>query len=68
MTLRSERRKTAEGEEAHLVAAARREAAESLDVTKTKISADIEQARAELQGRVDSLASDVTKQVLGRAV
>ncbi len=68
MSLRSDRRKAAEGEEAQLVAAARREAAESLDATKSKISTDIEQARAELQGRVDSLAGDVTKQVLGRAV
>lgn len=68
MTIRSDRRKAAEGEEATLVAAARRDAAESLDATKTKISADIEQARTELQSRVDSLASDVTKQVLGRAV
>lgn len=68
MSLRSDRRKAAEGEEAQLVAAARREASESLDATKTKISSDIEQARSELQSRVDSLATDVTKQVLGRAV
>lgn len=66
--LRSDRRKTAEAEEATLVASARLEAGQSLDATKTKIAADIDQARTELQGRVDSLAADVTKQVLGRAV
>jgi F-type H+-transporting ATPase subunit b len=68
ISLRSDRRKVAEAEEAKLVASARQEAAESLDATKARISADIEQARTELQGRVDSLAADVTKQVLGRAV
>lgn len=68
ISLRSDRRKVAEAEEATLVATARREAADSLDATKAKIATDIEQARAELQGRVDSLAGDVTKQVLGRAV
>jgi F-type H+-transporting ATPase subunit b len=65
---RSERRKLAEAEEATLVASARQAAGQSLDATKTKISADIDQARTELQDRVDSLAADVTKQVLGRAV
>jgi F-type H+-transporting ATPase subunit b len=68
MTLRSDRRKVAEAEEATLVAAARQEAAEALDATKARISSEIDQARAELQGRVDSLAADVTKQVLGRTV
>lgn len=68
MTLRSDRRKVADAEEAALVGSARREASEALDATKTKIAGEIDQARAELQSRVDSLASDVTKQVLGRAV
>jgi F-type H+-transporting ATPase subunit b len=68
MTLRSDRRKVAEAEEATLVTSARTEASEALDATKARIAADIEQARTELRDRVDSLASDVTKQVLGRAV
>ncbi len=68
ITLRSDRRKTAEAEEATLVAAARREANDALEATKIKIASDVELARAELQSRVDSLAKDVTKQVLGRAV
>jgi F-type H+-transporting ATPase subunit b len=68
ITLRSDRRKVAEAEEATLVTSARTDASVALDATKARISADIEQARIELQDRVDSLASDVTKQVLGRAV
>ena len=68
LSLRSDQRKVAETQEAALVSDARREAGEALDATKLKIASDIEQARAELQSRVDSLASDVSKQVLGRAI
>lgn len=68
ISLRSDRRKLAEAEEASLVGSARREASEALDATKIKIAGEIDQARTELQSRVDSLAADVTKQVLGRAV
>lgn len=66
--LRSERRKQSEAEETTLVTSARQDASAALDVTKAKLTIDIEQARTELQDRVDSLASDVTKQVLGRAI
>ncbi|MFV8753260.1 ATP synthase F0 subunit B [Nannocystaceae bacterium ST9] len=64
--LRATRRKTAEAEEAAMVAEARREAAEALTRAKALIEADVVKARVELQGRVESLAADVTKQVLGR--
>ncbi len=66
MTIRSDRRREAEDQEAELVGAARREAAESLETRKQELGREVEQARAELGARVDSLAVDITTQVLGR--
>lgn len=67
MTIRSDRRREADEQEAAIVGDARREAAASLDSRKAVLSREVEQARAELSGRVDSLAQDITSQVLGRS-
>lgn len=66
MTLRSDRRREADEQEATIVGDARREAAAALDARKQVLSREVEQARAELGDRVDSLARDITSQVLGR--
>lgn len=66
MTIRSDRRREADEQEATIVGDARREAAAGLDARKAVLSREVEQARAELGGRVDSLARDITSQVLGR--
>jgi F-type H+-transporting ATPase subunit b len=66
MTIRSERRREADEKEAAIVGDARREAAASLDARKQALTREVEQARGELGGRVDSLARDITSQVLGR--
>ncbi|HVH99238.1 MAG TPA: ATP synthase F0 subunit B [Enhygromyxa sp.] len=67
MTIRSDRRREADEQEAAIVGDARREAAASLDARKAVLSREVEQARAELSGRVDSLAQNITSQVLGRS-
>ncbi|MFO7563083.1 MAG: ATP synthase F0 subunit B [Enhygromyxa sp.] len=67
MTIRSERRREADEQEAEIVGAARRDAAASLDARKQTLAREVEQARAELGERVDSLARDITSQVLGRS-
>ena len=67
MDVRSESRKQAEGKEAEIVGAARSEAASELEQTKVKIAGEIDEARAQLGERVESLAGDITKQVLGRS-
>ena len=64
--IRSDRRREAEAEEADIVGAARREAMAGLDARKAEIAGAAEQARRELGERVDSLADDITKQILGR--
>jgi F-type H+-transporting ATPase subunit b len=66
MTIRSERRREADEKEASIVGDARREAAASLDARKQALTREVEQARGELGDRVDSLARDITSQVLGR--
>jgi F-type H+-transporting ATPase subunit b len=66
MTIRSERRREADEKEAAIVGDARREAAASLDARKQALTREVEQARGELGDRVDSLARDITSQVLGR--
>jgi F-type H+-transporting ATPase subunit b len=66
MTIRSERRREADEKEAAIVGDARREAAASLDARKQALTREVERARGELGGRVDSLARDITSQVLGR--
>lgn len=67
MTIRSDRRREAEDAEAEIVGTARREAAANLDARKQSIASEVEQARGELGSRIDSLASDITAQVLGRS-
>lgn len=66
MSIRSDRRRQADDAEASIVGDARREAAASLDARKQALSREVEQARTELGERVDSLARDITSQVLGR--
>lgn len=67
MSLRSDSRREAEGEEAEIVSAARREAAENLDARKQTLEREVEQARGELGSRVEALAGDITQQILGRS-
>lgn len=67
MTIRSDRRREAEDQEAEIVGIARRAAATNLDARKQSIAVEVEQARTELSSRVDSLATDITTQVLGRS-
>ncbi|HLT39112.1 MAG TPA: hypothetical protein VK034_22665 [Enhygromyxa sp.] len=67
MGIRSDRRREAEEREAEIVNVARRDAAASLESRKAMLSGEVEQARAELEGRVESLARDITTQVLGRS-
>lgn len=64
---RSDSRRAAEQAEAELVAVARSQAAEQLDARKRELVSQTETARAELQGRVDALAGDITQQILGRS-
>lgn len=66
MTIRSDRRRQADEQEATIVGDARREAAAALDARKQTLASEVEQARTELGGRVDALARDITSQVLGR--
>lgn len=66
MTIRSDRRRDADEQEATIVGDARREAAATLDERKQTLAREVEQARMELGGRVDALARDITSQVLGR--
>jgi F-type H+-transporting ATPase subunit b len=66
MSLRSERRRAAEDQEASIVDSARHDAAADLDARKQALGREVEQARAELGARVDELARDITTQVLGR--
>jgi F-type H+-transporting ATPase subunit b len=67
MTIRSDRRRDADEQEATIVSDARRDATATLDARKEVLSREVEQARTELSGRVDSLARDITSQVLGRS-
>lgn len=66
MTIRSDRRREADEREAAIIGDARREAAVSLDARKQMLAGEVEQARSELGERVESLARDITSQVLGR--
>jgi F-type H+-transporting ATPase subunit b len=66
MTIRSDRRREADEQEAAIVADARREATAALEARKQVLAGEVEQARVELGGRVDSLARDITSQILGR--
>ena len=68
MGLRSDRRRDAEAEEAQIVGVARGEANAALDARKLTLAQEAEQARGELGGRVDSIASQITEQILGRSV
>lgn len=67
MTVRSNSRREAEGEEAEIVGAARREASEHVEHNREALATQATQAREELVGRVDALASDIAKQILGRS-
>jgi F-type H+-transporting ATPase subunit b len=66
MALRSDSRREAEGEEAQIVGIARAEANSDLESSKLRLAKQTEQARGELGGRVDSLASEIAQQILGR--
>jgi len=66
MTLRSDRRREAETEEAEIVGAARSRANADLDARKAALVEDSEKARAALGGRVAPLANDIVTRVLGR--
>jgi F-type H+-transporting ATPase subunit b len=68
MIARSESRRAAEAEEATIVGAARREATAELDTHKRALEQQAGEARAELGTRIDALAGDITKQILGRSV
>lgn len=67
MSVRSDSRRAAEAEEVAIVSAARREAAAELDAHKRTLSQQAGEARSELGGRIDALAGDITKQILGRS-
>lgn len=64
---RSDSRRAAEAEETTIVGTARREATAELDAYKRTLEQQAEAARAELGGRIDALAGDITKQILGRS-
>jgi F-type H+-transporting ATPase subunit b len=66
VALRSDSRRGAEQEEAEIVGTARREAAAQLDAHKQTLEQQASAARAELAGRVDALASEVSQRILGR--
>ena len=59
--------RAAEDQQAEIVSSARREAAVSLSARKQVIATEVDQARAELGGRVELLARDISTQVLGRS-
>jgi F0F1-type ATP synthase membrane subunit b/b' len=66
MVVRSEGRRAAEAEEATIVGSARREAVAELEAHKRTLDEQAGQVRAQLGGHVDTLAGDITKQILGR--
>jgi F-type H+-transporting ATPase subunit b len=68
MVVRSDSRRAAEAEEATIVGAARREATAEFDSYKRTLDQQAGEARAELGGRIEALAGDITKQILGRSV
>ena len=67
MSLRSERRRDAEGEEATIVGAARTEASTGLEARKLVLSQEADKARGELSGRVAPLADEIVVKILGRS-
>lgn len=67
ITIRSDRRRESEEQEAEIVSEARRVAATELESRKQAIARDVDQARADLGSRVEQLATDITAQVLGRS-
>jgi F-type H+-transporting ATPase subunit b len=67
MAFRSDRRREAEVEEAQIVAVVRAEASVALEARKLTLAKQTEQARGELSGRVDTLASEIAQQILGRS-
>ena len=67
MALRSDRRRESEVQETTIIDAARHTAAKNLDARKQSLTVEVEQARSELGGRVDALASNITTQILGRS-
>lgn len=67
MTLRSDRRREAEVEEAQIVGVARTKANSALEARKLTLAQETEQARGELGGRVGALASEISQQILGRS-
>jgi F-type H+-transporting ATPase subunit b len=64
---RSDSRRAAEAEETVIVGTARREATAELDAYKRTLEQQAGDARTELGGRIDALAGDITKQILGRS-
>ena len=64
--LRADIRRDEEAAQAKTLAAARAEATEKADAARTRIAAQAETARAALAGRVDDLAQDIVKRLLGR--
>lgn len=64
---RSDSRRAAEAEEATIVGTARRDATAELDAYKRTLEQQAGEARTELGGRIDVLAGDITKQILGRS-
>lgn len=67
LVTRSDSRRGAEADEAAIVATARREAAADLDARKQTLAQQSNDARAELGGRIDALATDITTKILGRS-
>jgi F-type H+-transporting ATPase subunit b len=64
---RSDSRRAAEAEETTILGTARREATAELDAYKRTLAQQAGDARTELGGRIDALAGDITKQILGRS-
>jgi F-type H+-transporting ATPase subunit b len=67
MVARSDSRRAAEVQESEIVGTARREATAELDAYKRTLEQQAGEARTELGGRIDVLAGDITKQILGRS-
>lgn len=66
ISIRSDRRREGEAEQAKTIAEARKVAGAELDAQRERIAKDVETAKADLEGRVSALAKDIAEKVLGR--
>lgn len=67
LTMRSQIRRDEESTQAEMLTKARTEASKTLEENRERISKETDAAREALGGKVDELAEQITKKVLGRA-